>query len=130
MLEVIESYIHDINRFLNSIPEKMSVKMETDMRGDYALQVKGIVLFENHYSFHFREYYLTEEFMQKIAYSYHFQNEANQMIFQYDNAEHHSEIETYPHHKHEGREILPSVEVDIKTVIEEVLIFLKRKTDY
>ena len=38
---------------------------------------------------------------QKRRYSYHYQK-AGQTIFRYDNAPHHPEISTFPHHKHTG----------------------------
>lgn len=36
----------------------------------------------------------------KIDYSYHYQDRADQLIFRYDNAPHHPEVATFPHHKH------------------------------
>ena len=33
-------------------------------------------------------------------YRFHFMDSADKMIFRYDNAPHHPEVATYPHHKH------------------------------
>jgi hypothetical protein len=37
---------------------------------------------------------------QWISYRYHYQSSVGKTIFRYDDAPHHSEIKTYPHHKH------------------------------
>jgi len=36
----------------------------------------------------------------KLEYAYHYQDALDQMVFRYDNAPHHPEILTFPHHKH------------------------------
>ena len=38
--------------------------------------------------------------LRKVDYAYHYQTASNQLIFRYDNAPHHPEISTHPHHKH------------------------------
>jgi hypothetical protein len=39
-----------------------------------------------------------------IKYSFHWQQNNGQLIKRWDNAAHHPEIETYPHHLHDGAE--------------------------
>lgn len=36
----------------------------------------------------------------KYEYAYHYQDAYDRLVFRYDNAPHHPEIATYPHHKH------------------------------
>jgi hypothetical protein len=43
------------------------------------------------------------------------------LIFRYDNAEHHPEIATYPHHKHLRDKVLPSQLVSLKEVLNQVI---------
>ncbi len=38
----------------------------------------------------------------------------------YDNAAHHKEISTFPHHKHVGTEIKPSKEIGLAEVLSEI----------
>jgi hypothetical protein len=33
-------------------------------------------------------------------YSYHYQDASGQLIFRYDDTPHHTEIDSFPHHKH------------------------------
>ena len=38
----------------------------------------------------------------KSEYVYHYQSDGDRLIFRYDNAPHHPEISSHPHHKHLG----------------------------
>jgi hypothetical protein len=54
-----------------------------------------------------------------VKYSYHWQQEDGQLIKRWDNAAHHLEIITYPHHVHDGSE---DFVVDYKPLdIQEIL---------
>lgn len=44
-----------------------------------------------------------------------------EMIFRFDNAEHHPEVRTYPHHKHMRDTVLPSTEMSLKDAITEAI---------
>ena len=72
--------------------------------------------------------YITElrtENYQK--YSYHWQKEDGQLIIRWDNSPHWKNIKTFPHHKHEKNQILPSHRINIQDVIEEITKRLKTK---
>jgi hypothetical protein len=47
-------------------------------------------------------------------------NEAQIMIFRYDNAPHHVEIVSFPHHKHEVDDIKESLEPSLYEVLLEI----------
>lgn len=49
-------------------------------------------------------------------YSYYWLDEMGQIIMGWDNAPHHKYIESYPHHKHMGRDVLPS-QYDLEAVL-------------
>jgi len=57
---------------------------------------------------------------QLIHYSYYWLDEENNLIIGWDNAPHHSQISTYPHHKHFQQQIkvFASIENDLKSVME------------
>jgi len=61
----------------------------------------------------------------KMRYAYHYQNEAGEVIFRYDNAPHYRNILTYPHHKHVGSDVEPAQVPDLSDVLREIeqLIF-------
>jgi hypothetical protein len=61
----------------------------------------------------------------KTRYRYHYQNASGELVFRYDNAPHYPQIETHPHHKHIGTEVLPAQAPDLNDVLREIeqLIF-------
>lgn len=58
----------------------------------------------------------------KDDYSYHYQKSDNDLIFRYDNAPHHPEIETHPHHKHVGSDenVIAAQPPDLSDVLNEI----------
>lgn len=58
--------------------------------------------------------------IQKIDYSYHWQDKNQKLIKRWDNAPHHHQIETFPHHLHQGEEIKPSKEPNFVEVLKEI----------
>lgn len=67
----------------------------------------------------FERFQITEQGVTVTKYSFHWQDTVGRLIRRWDNAAHHSEIETYPHHVHEGDEVTVST---AKTMnIEKVL---------
>ncbi|MCK4615133.1 MAG: hypothetical protein KAU14_10050 [Thermoplasmata archaeon] len=72
---------------------------------------------------YFTEYVKLEKVrIKRDKYSFHWLK-SGQMIFRYDNAPHHKEIKTYPHHKHigpEGNEVVESLAVSLTDVLNEI----------
>ncbi|MEK7730197.1 MAG: DUF6516 family protein [candidate division KSB1 bacterium] len=56
----------------------------------------------------------------KNKYSYHWQEAQNQLIIRWDNAPHHPQIKSFPHHRHEGGLLLESPRVVIEDVLAEI----------
>jgi hypothetical protein len=58
----------------------------------------------------------------RLKYKFHLTNVNDEMVFRYDNAPHHLEIATYPHHKQVKGEKVPrrSKEVGLKDVLLEI----------
>ncbi len=56
----------------------------------------------------------------KPKYRYHFMDKDKNLIFRYDNAAHHKEIATFPHHKHTPNGVEESNEPTIETIMKEI----------
>jgi hypothetical protein len=56
----------------------------------------------------------------KTDYAYHYQSAQNQVVFRYDNAPHHPEIATHPHHKHTFKTIEPTAPPHLGSVLTEI----------
>ena len=50
-------------------------------------------------------------------YSFHWQDKNGKVIIRWDNARHHKDIKTYPHHKHIGESVAESIEISLGEVL-------------
>ncbi len=85
--------------------------------------VKIVVQFNDNSILYIREYVDENE----RSYSYHWQTEEGKMIIRWDNAPHHKNILTYPHHKHIGENILPSYAITCEEILKEIEQLLKSR---
>lgn len=81
--------------------------------------IYGEIIFIDDTKLVFIEVVDTEE-ENKIKYSYHYMNRPGNMIFRYDNAYHHKNIKTFPHHKHIENEVKSSPEPFFNDVLTEI----------
>jgi len=65
---------------------------------------------------HAREFQLNEI----RNYSFHWQKSDGELICRWDDAPHYPDLETFPFHKHEGEKLLPSLPMNLDTVLEIV----------
>jgi len=82
--------------------------------------IKVKVILKDSSELYIREYVDVEE----RNYSYHWQSVNGKLIVRWDNAPHHEDIRTYPHHKHINGKVEESFETTcerILTVISEIL---------
>jgi len=56
----------------------------------------------------------------KRNYSYHWQNNNGELLVRWDNAPHHRNIKTFPHHKHVKEEIDESYEVTLEDILKRI----------
>jgi hypothetical protein len=62
--------------------------------------------------------YLKEE--NRLKYRFHLINKEGDMVFRYDNAPHHRDISSFPHHKHLPGNVSESIEKSIMDVLDEI----------
>lgn len=119
----IENYFATIDAALADVPFVQSIELRKEKRGNHAGLVKGIVTFQNGSKFHFMEFVNLQASPRKIKYRYHYIGKDNNLIFRYDNAPHHKESKTFPHHKHlsDGR-ITDVRETNLESVIMEIAL--------
>lgn len=55
-----------------------------------------------------------------LSYRYHWQDATGRLILRYDDAPHHPEIETFPHHKHGGKTVIASQRPALPDLLAEV----------
>lgn len=88
--------------------------------GDTFYYIKASINLTDNSILHIREFISDTEY----NYSYYWQNTKGKLLIRWDNAPHHKEISTYPHHKHTEK-IEESEEVDLEKVLEYIIRLLK-----
>ena len=99
---LIEEYFSRIEQDIISCPLIHSYNLTKDKRSLYIGLIEGVIKFVDNSILHFMEFVDVGEKVEKYKYSYHYQDNNRSLIFRYDMAPHLRNIETFPHHKHEG----------------------------
>lgn len=60
-------------------------------------------------------------------YRFHYMNKDGKLVFRYDNAPHHHEIPTFPHHKHTSNKVMQSLMPSIKDILNEITAIIIKK---
>ena len=77
------------------------------------------------YELHIAEYVITEPILTRPKYRYHLQNADGTLIVRWDNAPHHTEIATFPDHRHKRVDVIkPSSRMNLDEVLNLVLQFI------
>jgi len=83
--------------------------------------IEGRLRFWNHSLLQFIEVLVTSGVtLVKTDYAYHYQDSSDNLIFRYDNAPHHPEISTHPHHKHIPTDIIAANPPHLQRVLQEI----------
>lgn len=127
---MIDQYFNHLERVISSSSGVISYTIER-MYGGKVNEgyIKGKVVFINFSKLEFSEFVEEEdELIRVIKYRYHYMEASNQLIFRYDNAPHHQEIETVPDHKHlDNGQIISALKINLNRVMKEIITLLVRK---
>lgn len=106
---MIEDYLREIDELISSAPEVIDVEIVRRSVWDTGLE--KVALYRYRLSMSDGSLLeLTERLVEEKGtlfikkYRYHWQNRNGQVIMRWDNAPHHPEIESFPHHLHDGSE--------------------------
>lgn len=119
---MIREYFEKVEETLSKCP--LAIDLEFDFtvvdldRGYW----KGTVKFRDGSDLHLFEYVVITEGKSEIQdYRYHFQDRDENLVFRHDNAPHHPELETHPHHLHKPGKLKPSEKPDLKDVLDKAI---------
>lgn len=107
-------------RIACKIADWFSVEQHVDYDFDISMGVlfaEGRIVFYNGDILEFTESITPDRF----RYRYHYMTAGRGLIFRYDNVPHHSEILTFPDHKHFPDKIVESSPVNLKEIVEEII---------
>ncbi len=101
-----------------------SVEMELNQRDSMLGRVNGVLSFYDGSRLEFRETISIERYRPvKLSYRYQYVR-TGKSVLRYDNAPHHPDLATFPHHKHVGNERLSATEPTLSQVLNEVAALL------
>lgn len=98
----------------------LSFNFSVEARSNYIGFIQGSLEFLQGSRLFFRQYVDLQESIEKLSYSFHYQDQENNLIFRYDNAQHKPDL-GYVEHKHIKDKIIPSKIPDIEQVILEII---------
>jgi hypothetical protein len=116
---MIEEYFLQIERTLLDFPNTFALSIKKKFYNTKQGYIGGTVVFKNGYRLDFLEV-KDIDVKSKVKYRYQYMDEKQEMVFRYDNAPHHKDISTFPHHKHEFETIKASEEPSLFDVLLEV----------
>ncbi|MCP5050409.1 MAG: hypothetical protein GY940_24815 [bacterium] len=80
----------------------------------YYLKIKSFII--DNSILHIKIYLSDKEY----NYSFHWQKETEELIVRWDNAPHHRDIETFPHHMHTGEMVEESYNITLDDILKEI----------
>ena len=122
---MIEEYFAQLEGIIKEFPNVRFVSLTKKIYNISQGYISGSIVFENNHRLDFVEV-KNVEVLSKIKYRYHYMNDEQSMIFRYDNALHHADVSTFPHHKHDGESIRESVEPNLDQVLLEISRYQRR----
>ncbi len=96
-----------------------SSEVKIDFRTEKIGLIKGRILFINESELFFTEYLDLRYKVDKLTYSFHYQDKEGALIFRYDNASHKPQM-SFKNHKHFKADILASEIPGLNNVLEEI----------
>jgi len=103
---LIEVYFQQIHDLIQSYGNAELLNLDCEKRGFYEGFIRGKIKFKDNSILHLREFVYVEIYIDRKMYSYQYMDSKNNLIFRYDNTEHHPKLNlpTFPHHKHDKSE--------------------------
>jgi hypothetical protein len=98
----------------------ISSEIRTDFRTEKIGLINGTLIFIDESKLFFTEYVDARYKVEKLTYSYHYQDTSGQLIFRYDNASHNPALNPREH-KHVKERILRSNIPELQEILEEIL---------
>lgn len=98
----IDDYFTERQRLLARRATVRRIILTVDKRTDLTGYLRAELRYVDDKLLHIREFVEITNQPHRFLYVYQLQDETGAMIFRYDNAGHHHQLPTFPHHKHLG----------------------------
>lgn len=119
---MIQKYFDEIEKVIGSHPTILSSTLQKQTGPDgKTIYLKGVITFTDLSILEMSVF--ATIFRNKIVmdkYRFQYMDKKNRMVFRYDNAPHHGELSTFPHHKHLPGGVNPSTQPSLVDILNEV----------
>ncbi len=126
---LITEYFQQIDSVISDCIYVVETNVIKDRRSLHIGVIEGQLLFTDDSVLHFIEFVNVKEIIESYKYSYHYQDYNGRLIFRYDIAPHHQEIDTFPHHKHiHSDDVIEASTPDFAKVLDEISDLIEQST--
>jgi len=115
---MIDDYFEFLKKIVKKNPLVKNFRVIKEFIGVKKGYIRFVIEFIDNSELHVFEY--VDSSLHKLNYSYHWQNNEKKLIKRWDNAPHHSNIETFPHHMHDKNDIKPTNEPTFVEILEKI----------
>lgn len=120
---MIQRYIDNIEKVLGSHPAVLSSTLQKQIGPDSkTIYLKGAIIFADLSVLELSIFAISLS-NKVVPEKYRFQY----IVFRYDNAPHHKELSTFPHHKHQADRVIPSETPSLADILDEISTFMLHK---
>ena len=102
----------------------ISSELNNDFRTEQLGLIKGKIIFADESTLYFTEYLDLKERVEKLTYSFHYQQQSGALIFRYDNAWHKPKLPFENHRHWANGKIAKSKIPELAEVLEEIMEYL------
>lgn len=124
---MIEEYFFDVERAIQEFPDVVSVTLKKRIYNIKQGYISSVIMFNDGGRLEFAEV-KDADVKSKIKYRYQYMDNGQNMMFRYDNAPHHPEVSTFPHHLHKGDEVNGCIEPSIGEILLTISGMLRTKS--
>jgi len=118
---LINEYFQQIESQISGHIHISESNLTKDKRSPHIGIIEGELLYKDESVLYFIEFVNVKETILVYKYSYHYQDGEGNLIFRYDMAPHHQEIDTFPHHKHiDSSRVIKASAPGLARVLDEI----------
>jgi hypothetical protein len=112
----VKDYFSEIQNLIRKSAFIENVDVEYEAKSKTTGLIHGILRMADGSTLQFLELInITGDEITRPKYRFHFMDNSDKMVFRYDNAPHHPEVATHPHHKH-----IRDEEIGLREVLSEI----------
>jgi hypothetical protein len=116
---MIQDYFAQVEQVLQAFPNISSYTLKKKFYSNEQGYISGSITFKSGTHLDFTEV-KDSKVASKNKYRYHYMGKNPSTSFRYDNAPHHRDVPTFPHHKHTGSSVQQSTEPTLHDVLLEI----------